>query len=71
MRLVNFDILIPITQIQESKITRFTKQVKFMTLNAQTIKNKNQLIVDYLQNEHIDVAIITETWLKDADDIWP
>ena len=27
-------------------------------------------MVDYLLNEHIDVVIITETWLKDADDIW-
>ena len=41
-----------------------------MTLNAQSTKNKDQLIVDYLLNEHIDVAIITETWFKDADDIW-
>ena len=41
-----------------------------MTLNAQSIKNKDQLIVDYLLNEYIDVAIITETWLKDADDMW-
>ena len=41
-----------------------------MTLNAQSIKNKDQLIVDYLLNKHIDVAIITETCLKDADDIW-
>ena len=41
-----------------------------MALNAQSIKNKDQLIVDSLVNEHIDVAIITETWLKDADDIW-
>ena len=69
-RSVNFDNLIPIARIQESKITRFTKQIKFMTLNAQSIKNKDQLIVDYLLNEHIDVAIITEMWLKDADGIW-
>ena len=26
--------------------------------------------MDYLLDEHIDVATITETWLKDADDIW-
>ena len=67
---MNFDNLIPIASIQESKITRFTKQIRFVALNAQSIKNKYQLIVDYLLNEHIDVAIITETWLKDADDIW-
>ena len=68
-RSVNFDNLIMVARIQESEITRFTKHIKFVTLNAQSIKNQDQLIVDYLLNEHIDVAIITETWLKDADDI--
>ena len=68
-RSVNFDNLILIAWIQESKITKFTKQVKFMTLNVQSIKNKDQLIADYLLNEHINVAIITETWLKDTNDI--
>ena len=67
---MNFDNLISIARIQESEIIRFTKHIKFATLNAQSIKNKDQLIVYYLLNEHIDVAIITETWLKDADDIW-
>ena len=66
---MNFDNLILIAWIQESKITKFTKQVKFVTLNAQSIKNKDQLIVDYLINEHIDVAIITETSLKDTNDV--
>ena len=69
-RSVNFDNLITIARIQESEITRFTKCIKFATLNAQSIKNKDQLITDYLLNEHIDVAIVTETWLKDANDIW-
>ena len=46
-RSVNFDNLILIARIQESKITRFTKEITFMTLNAQSIKNKDQLIVDY------------------------
>ena len=69
-RSVNFDKPIPVAWIQESKITKFTKQLKFVTLNAQSIKNNDQLIVDYLLNEHIDVAIITETWFKDTDDIW-
>ena len=50
-RPVNFDNLVLIAQIQDSKITRFTKQVKLVTLNAQSIKD--QLIVDYLLNKHI------------------
>ena len=69
-RSINFDNLILIAQIQKTKVTKFTKQLKFMTLNAQSIKNKDQLIVDYLLNEHIDVAIIAEIWLKDTNDIW-
>ena len=69
-RSVNFDNLIMIARIQESEITRFTKHIKFATLNAQSIKNKDQLIADYLLNEHIDVAIVRETWLKDADNVW-
>ena len=39
-RSVNFDNLIMIARIQESEITRFTKHIKFATLNAQSIKNK-------------------------------
>ena len=58
---MNFDNPILIALFQESKITKFTKQVKFMTLNTQSIKNKDQLIVDYLLNKHTDIAIITET----------
>ena len=69
-RSVNFDNLILIAWIQKSKITKFTKQIKFVTLNAQSIKNKDQLIVDYLLNEHINVTLITETWIKDANDMW-
>ena len=33
---VNFDNLISIARIHESKITRFTKHIKFVTLNAQS-----------------------------------
>ena len=69
-RSVNFDNLIPVVRIQESEITRFTKHIKSVMLNAQSIKNKDQLIVDYLLNEHIDVAIITVIWFKVVDDIW-
>ena len=63
-RSVNFDNLIMIARIQESEITRFTKHIKFATLNAQSIKNKDQLIADYLLNEHIDVAIVTENMVQ-------
>ena len=33
----------------------------------QSIKNKEDLLTDYLRCEAIDIAVITETWLTDSD----
>ena len=43
-----------------------------MLLNTQSIKNKENLLTDYLRCEAIDTAVITETWLtnSDMDAIW-
>ena len=43
-----------------------------MLLNATIIRNKDQLVTDYLLNNKVDLAIITEMWLKnnEADMIW-
>ena len=43
-----------------------------MLLNTQSIKNKEDLLTDYLRCEAIDIAVITEMWLtnSDADAIW-
>ena len=38
-----------------------------MSLNAKSIKNKKDLLSDYLICEAIDIAAITETWLTDSD----
>ena len=38
-----------------------------MLLNTQSIKNKWDLLTDYLICEAIDIAVITETWLTDSD----
>ena len=38
-----------------------------MLLNTQSIKNKEDLLTDYMRNEAIDMTIAIETWLTDHD----
>ena len=39
--------------------------MRIITLNARSIKNKDHLIVQQLHETDVDLAVITETWLKD------
>ena len=38
--------------------------------NVQSIKNKQDIITKLLEDSNADLAVLTETWLMDADDIW-
>ena len=38
--------------------------------NVQSIKNKQDIITELLDDSNADLAVSTETWLNDADDIW-
>ena len=38
--------------------------------NVQSIKNKQDIITELLEDSNADLAVLTETWLTDADDIW-
>ena len=42
------------------------------TVNVQLIKNKDQLLSDFLSEHDLDVLVLTETWLKDTpiDKAW-
>ena len=42
------------------------------TLNARSVKNKDQLLFQELADNDIDIGLITETWLKDTqgDEAW-
>ena len=39
-----------------------------MLSNTQPIKNKELLLLEHLNNNNIDIAVITETWLNDDTD---
>lgn len=51
------------------KISNGTK-LTFATLNARSIKNKDELIHEYLDTNGVDIAVVTETWLTECDDLW-
>ena len=41
-----------------------------MLLNAQSIKNKENLVMNKVIESKTDICIITEMWLEDSDNIW-
>ena len=49
--------------------TMYSKQ---RVINTQSIKNKEDLLADYLRSEAVDMVLATETWLtnQDRDVIW-
>ena len=36
--------------------------------NAQSLRNKDHIVTDYITQHDIDIFLVTETWLTDADD---
>ena len=38
--------------------------IRLATLNARSVKNKDQIIVEEFTENGIDIALLTETWLK-------
>ena len=48
-----------------------TKQLHLLLSNIQSMKNKELLLLEHLNNNNIDIAVVTETWLnEDIDKAW-
>ena len=49
-----------------------TPYLKIATLNARSVKNKDQLLFQELTDNNIDIGLITETWLRNTqeDEAW-
>ena len=69
-RSVEFSNLIMVKFSMETTIKRPQRNIRKTTLNAQSVKNKDQLIADCIFNSKANYTVITETWLKDTDDTW-
>lgn len=46
-----------------------TKGLKVILINARSVNNKAESISEYITERKVDVCCITETWLKEDDDI--
>ena len=41
-----------------------------VVINTQSIKSKEHIIMEYLMDKQVDLAILMETWLCEEDDTW-
>ena len=71
-RSVNYSNLTQVNITNDRRVRKFTKQLNIVLLNSQSIKNKDELIAEYLISNNIDACILIETWLtnSDNDKIW-
>ena len=46
------------------------KQFTTLLINIQSIKCKDNLLLDELITNKVDMCIVTETWLKEQDQLW-
>ena len=44
--------------------------LRLVQFNAQLLKTRDGTIFEHLTAGKIDIAVATETWLKDDDSIW-
>jgi hypothetical protein len=42
-------------------------QIKMCVINCQSIRNKADVLVDYIKDNNLDMVAMTETWLKSDD----
>ena len=42
--------------------------IRIATINARSVKNKDQILLQELTNNNINAALITETWTKDTQE---
>ena len=42
--------------------------IRIATINARSVKNKDQIILEELTNNDINALLITETWTKDTQE---
>ena len=66
---VDFNNLINIYTENKPKMN-IANDLSLMLANVQSIKSKTELVMDYLLDNKVDIAILTETWLSDNDEMW-
>ena len=68
-QLADFNNLINI-YIENKPKMNIANDLSLMLANVQSIKSKTELVMNYLLDNKVDIAILAETWLSDNDEIW-
>ena len=63
---VNFCNLHQVQTVNQDMHEKLTT-IRIAHVNARSIKNKDDLIAEYIESTKIDFTIITETWLQDNE----
>jgi len=67
LRARNLDNLVVIKPNAQSVPPR--KCLNFGNVNARSLRNKSEVFIDHIISNNIDVCIVTETWVKDDDNV--
>lgn len=44
--------------------------IRVATVNCRSVKTKEELVYDLIEENKLEILVLTETWLQDHDDIW-
>ena len=66
---VNKNNFISVTTMNFPKMEINDCLVKFGLANVKALRNKDQVLLEYILGYQIDVFLVTETWLRQEDDI--
>ena len=44
-----------------------SNKIKFVVADVQSLKPKEQEVLDYLISANVDISVLTETWLQTSD----
>ena len=61
--------LFEIKTMKSLGLDKTNRKFTLILSNVQSIKNKQDTIIKLLEDSNADLAVLTETWLTDADDI--
>ena len=62
--------LIEIKTMKSLGLDKTNRKFTLLISNVQSIKNKQDTIIELLEDTNADLAVLTETWLTDADEVW-
>ena len=62
--------LIEIKTMKSLGLDKTNRKFTLILSNVQSIKKKQDTIIVLLKDSNADLAVLTETWLTDADEVW-